>query len=238
MIDPTIFERFAGFRDLDADERGALAERMHSKRFRKGESLIRILERVERIHLVLEGLAGLETVSVNGVRRIAWVFRPGELIGSRALLEENVDDSEVRALTDGEAAVLAARDLDRISRTHPEVGLAVARILTGRLQGMTSRLLAATTLEVETRLARLLLEFAGDGAGNNGAGGGDGFRPLAYAMTHETMAEIVGASRPHISATIGELEAAGAVRRGRGGSLVVHPETLGRMIQHEGLEPA
>lgn len=234
-FDPSVLDRLVDFRDLDDAGRAALAERMHRKRFRRGESLIRILERVEGMYLVLDGLAGLETVSVNGVRRIVWVYRPGDLIGSRTFLEDRVDDSEVRTLTDLEAAVLAASDLDRINRTHPEVGLAVARILTGRLERMAERLLAATTLEVKTRLARLLLEFASAGADEEE---GDGFRPLTYAMTHETMAEIVGASRPHISATIGELEDRGALKRGRGGKLVVHPETLARVVDSGQLETA
>lgn len=267
MIDPGILERLSVFGEAGTDGREALAARMHRKRFRKGDHLIRILEKVDRIHLVLEGLAARESVSVNGVRRIGWVYRPGDLIGARALLDE-ADESEVRALTDLEVAILAVRDMHRISERHPEVGFAVARLLTERLQGMAERLLAATTLGVESRLARLLLEFSrgapgfvdnggsesnGAGSASNGAGsasdgagfasdgagfasdgpGDDGFRPLAYALTHETMAEIVGASRPHISSMIGEMEERGALRRGRRGRLVVHPEALARLVDAE-----
>ncbi len=243
VIDPGILERFSVFGESGTEGREALAARMYLKRFRKGDHLIRILEKVDRVHLVLEGLAARESVSVHGVRRIGWVYRPGDLIGARALLDDEVDESEVRALTDLEVAILAVRDMNRISERHPEVGFALARLLTERLQGMAERLLAATTLGVESRLARLLLEFASDRPGFvNGSGSGsddldeDGFRPLAYALTHETMAEIVGASRPHISAMIGEMEQRGALRRGRRGRLVVHPETLARLVEAEPLE--
>lgn len=221
MVDPALIERFEAFRDLDEEGRAALSERMRRTSFEKGEVLVRMLERVQRVHLVLDGLTGLETVSVNGVRRIVWVFRPGDLIGSRAFLDDHVTDTEVRALTPGEAAVIAASDLERIVERNPEVGLAVARVLAGRFQEMAGRLLAATTLDVETRLARLLLDFGG-----TGENGRNGFRPLAYSMTHDTMAEIVGASRPHVSATLGEMEQRGAVRRGRRGQIDIDPDIL------------
>ena len=226
-MNPDVLRRFAPFEDLDHESLSALAEQMRSSDFEKGDGLIRILEPVDRIMLLLDGLAALETVSVNGIRRIVWVFRPGELIGSRSLLEENVDDSEVRALTDGAIATISSSRLERIGETHPDVYLAVMRSLTERLQGMADRLLAATTLDVHTRLARLLLRFSGTDSGDP-----RNFRPLAYPMTHETLAEIVGASRPHISATLAELEEDGAVERGRGGKLTVRPDRL-RVIARE-----
>ncbi|MDX1748019.1 MAG: Crp/Fnr family transcriptional regulator, partial [Halobacteriales archaeon] len=228
MMEPSVFESFEDFRELDGEDREALAQRMRRTTFGKGDALVRLLEPVQRIQVVLEGLAGLETVSVNGIRRVIWVFRPGDLIGSRAFLDESANDSEVKALTDGEVAVVSASEFERLSQQRPGLGLLVTRILTERFQGMSRKLLAATTLDVDMRLAKLLYEFMDGNASANGnpsANGGppeeseDGFRPLAYPLTHETMAEIVGASRPHISATIGELEERGMLRRGRGGKL-------------------
>ncbi|MDX1748050.1 MAG: Crp/Fnr family transcriptional regulator, partial [Halobacteriales archaeon] len=196
--------------------------------FEKDDRLIGPLDEADRLFLLVEGLASLEAVSVNGIRRILWVYRPCELVGSRSLLDEKVDDTEVRALTDGTAATIATSELERVVEDHPQIAMVVARTLTERLSGMSDRLAEITTSAVPVRLARVLLRMAGEDSGDP-----RNFRPLEYPMTHETLSEIVGASRPHISATLGHLEEAGAVRRERAGKLTVRPATLKRIADGE-----
>lgn len=77
-----------------------------------------------------------------------------------------------------------------------------------RLEQLSTSILATMSVEVPIRLAKLLLDFAGD----PGPGPGE-FVPLIFPLTHEAMAQIVGASRPHISTQLRELEAVDAVRR-------------------------
>ncbi|MDX1748051.1 MAG: hypothetical protein R3324_19125, partial [Halobacteriales archaeon] len=62
-MNPDVLRRFAPFEDLDRESLSALAEQMRSSDFEKGDGLIRILEPVDRIMLLLDGLAALETVS-------------------------------------------------------------------------------------------------------------------------------------------------------------------------------
>ena len=57
--------------------------------------------------------------------------------------------------------------------------------------------------------------------------------PLEHALTHDTMARIIGASRPHTSATLRLLEECDAVRRQSRSGLLVRPSRL-RMIVEEG----
>jgi CRP-like cAMP-binding protein len=77
---------------------------------------------------------------------------------------------------------------------------------------------------VSMRLCRLLLDFA-----DIGDDGSDRFVRLAHPLTHETMAHIVGASRPHTSTVLSELEQQGIVKRQRR-DLLVHPQRLAEMV--------
>jgi hypothetical protein len=78
------------------------------------------------------------------------------------------------------------------------------------------------------RLSQLLLDFAAPSNPD-----GNGFVPLAYSLTHETMAQIVGASRPHTSTVLRDLELAGAVQRRSRRGLLIHPERLREIVAAE-----
>ena len=90
-------------------------------------------------------------------------------------------------------------------------------------------MLALVSAEVPQRLSRLLLELAEDRTGPRLE-----FVPLVHPLTHEQMAQAVGASRPHVSSVLRDLEEAGAVRRGRGRDLRVAPARLAQLL---GIEP-
>ena len=79
----------------------------------------------------------------------------------------------------------------------------------------------------------LLLELAEDRTGPRRE-----FVPLTHPLTHEQMAQAVGASRPHVSSVLRDLEEAGAVRRGRGRDLRVAPARLAELLGTEPLVAA
>jgi CRP/FNR family cyclic AMP-dependent transcriptional regulator len=120
--------------------------------------------------------------------------------------------------------VLDLADFQAITEEHPEVLIAVTQNLTRRLERLTGRLMGVMSEEVSMRLCRLLLDFVE--AGQNGS---DAFVRLVHPLTHETMAHIVGASRPHTSTVLSDLEKAGIVKRQRR-DLLVNPQRLAETI--------
>ena len=184
--------------------------------------------------MLLEGLAKMSGIAVNGVERIIYVYRPGEIIGSRVLLETSPEASyEVAAMRPVKGLAVSRADFLAVGRRHPDILMAVTAEFSRRLDYMTRRVLAAMSVEVPIRLSQLLFDFASQG----GSEEPDGFVPLAYSLTHETMAQIIGASRPHTSTVLRDLEGMGLVKRRSRRGLVVHPERLSEILQSEGLEP-
>jgi hypothetical protein len=51
------------------------------------------------------------------------------------------------------------------------------------------------------------------------------------------MSQIVGASRPHVSTMLRDLESAGAVRRGRSRNLLVRRSRLARIVETGAVVP-
>lgn len=203
----------------------AIARRAKTIEFRKNERVAGLVNPPKRLVLLLSGLAKLSAATVDGRERIVYVFRPGDIVGSRVLLGRSLEsDYEVVAMTKLSGVVLELADFQAITAEHPDVLIAVTQALTRRLDRLTARLMGVMSEEVSMRLCRLLLDFAD---GNND--GFDAFVRLAHPLTHETMAHIVGASRPHTSTVLSELEKQGIVKRQRR-DLLVNPQRLAEMV--------
>lgn len=203
----------------------AIALRVKSIEFRKNERVAGLVHPPRRLVFLLSGLAKLSTATVDGRERIVYVFRPGDIVGSRVLLGRTLEsDYEVVAMTRLTGVALDLADFEAIAEEHPEVLIAVTQTLTRRLERLTARLMGVMSEEVSLRLCRLLLDFA-DGAN----GGPDQFVRLAHPLTHETMAHIVGASRPHTSTVLSDLERQGIVKRQRR-DLLVNPQRLAEVV--------
>jgi CRP-like cAMP-binding protein len=192
-----------------------------------GERIVPLIKPPQQVLFILTGLAKLVAVSPSGVERIIYVFRPGEVIGSRVLLEESREAAdEIVAMHPVRALTVSRHDFLSISEAHPEILMSVTREFTRRLEGLTSRMLAAMSEDVPVRLGQLLLDFA-----SQGATGHEDFVPLTYPLTHEAMAQIIGASRPHTSTVLRDLEEIGLVRRRSERGLLVRPAGMARMLR-------
>jgi CRP-like cAMP-binding protein len=89
--------------------------------------------------------------------------------------------------------------------------------------------LAAMSNDATVRLAKLLLDFAAD----QDVGDGE-LVELKHPLTHETMAQMIGASRPHTTSLLGTLEQRRAIRRLKPRGLLVSPPRLKAILQQSG----
>jgi CRP-like cAMP-binding protein len=210
---------------LPVSAREALARTARQIEFRPGDRLIPLGQPPQRLAILTEGLVKLVGVSANGHERILYVHRPGDLVGPSVLLDGLHQDYEATAMSAGRALVVSRRDLLILGRTHSSILLVLAKEVSRLLSTMTERMMSATSSEVPVRLSHLLLEFA-DGA----QAAATGFVPLSYPLTHEAMAQIVGASRPHTSTVLRDLEGHGAVQRKSRNGLLVRPSRLREIV--------
>src|SRR5688500_7817987 len=228
MIDPELLRGVPSFAEVPGAGLESLALVAREVQYGPGDRIIPLIKPPEQVLFLLEGLVKLVGVSQSGNERIVYVFRPGEVLGSRVLLDvspesayESVAMQKVRAVAVGKA------DFVRIGEEHPELLLAVTREFARRLGGLTTRMLAAMSEEVPIRLGQLLIDFASKDER------GEDFVPLSYPLTHEAMAQIIGASRPHTSSVLGNLELLGVLRRRSDRGLLVCPARLERMVRGE-----
>jgi CRP/FNR family transcriptional regulator len=221
-----MIDRCPAFRSLSLEARRALARCCYEAEFLADQRIVPLTEPLQRIFIVDEGRAKLTGLTDSGVERILYVYHPGEVIGSRILLPDSPESPfEVVAMGRVRAAAFSKRDFMAVAREHPDVFASVTGILFGRLDRLARGMLAAMSSDATMRLAKLLLDFADDHGALPGT-----FVSLKYPLTHETMAQMIGASRPHTTTLLRDLEERGLVRRLRPRGVLVAPSGLMKLI--------
>lgn len=216
-----------GFRNLTVGARTALAGVGHEVKFESNERIVPMLEYGSRILVVLRGIAKLVGVSPTGIQRILYVFRPPDIIGSRLLIDERPETPyPVIAMTPLRAVAIGKTNLMTVVHDHPECATFLTEQMSRRLASAMDSLLLATSSEIPVRLCKLLLEFAERGEFPGRGESSEGFVPLTHRLTHDMMAQIVGASRPHTTTVLRHLEGLGAVQRRSDQGLLVRPGRL------------
>jgi CRP-like cAMP-binding protein len=213
--------------ELSPQTLDAIGENAREVEFRPGERLIPLGQPPQRLLILVEGLAKLVGISISGHERILNIYRPHDMVGPAVLMDNFENEHEVAAMTRVRGLAISRRDLLIVGRSHPSLIMALAREVSRQLMAMTERVMTATSAEVPVRLSQLLLDFADGNGSDKGA-----FVPLAHPLTHESMAQIIGASRPHTSTVLRDLEGYGAVQRRSGRGLLVRPSELKRIVEN------
>ncbi len=196
--------------------------------FRSGERLIPLGQPPQRLLILTAGLAKQVCVSVVGHERILAIYRPPDMVGATVVMDRPESAHEVMAMSPTSALALSRRDLLILGRSHPSLIMALTREVSRQMAALAQQVITATSDEVPVRLSQVLLGFAAEG--------GDAFVPLDHRLTHEAMAQMVGASRPHVSTVLRDLEDCGAVQRRSRQGLLVNRTRLGRIVQSGDLE--
>lgn len=208
MVDTSILRRWAPFSDLSERACATIAGEARLVEYSKDHRIYSALRPTSLLYLVDTGLCKLVGIHESGGERIIFAFRPGDLIGSHVFLERSREKLyDVVVLAPGRFIQIRKETLQAANERDPLVMTEVVKLLAHRLERLHGRIMAAMSDEVGVRLARLLLDFAAEDVADGEPA------PLAYPLTHRTMAEMVGASRPHVSTLLKEFERKNVVAR-------------------------
>jgi CRP-like cAMP-binding protein len=117
--------------------------------------------------------------------------------------------------------LLQRADFLRYLETRPQVATMLLAALSRRLRRTNQVVQEAAFLDVPARLARLLLELAGE-QGQTGAGDA----MIAARLTQAELAGLIGATRESVNKWLGYYERQGLIRCQRGQIMVRQPQGL------------
>jgi CRP/FNR family transcriptional regulator len=162
---------------------------------------------------ILERGQVLLSLSDEAGTRAVELVAPGSIFGEGALLPEGAWTTGARALATGRARAIPAGELARLQGAHPELSLALLRLLAQRLDRMASRPHARPGLSAPERLREVLRALALQHGERRGAAVW-----LPLRLTQAELGNLAGLARETVARAVAELEAQGALERcGRSG---------------------
>ncbi len=139
---------------LSEDERAWLAQRLTFTTLEASETFVVAPgEHAQRMVLVLRGQLQVYEEDPSGRELTLAVLEGGASVGATGLVPCSPRELRARVLEPALLCYLQQGDLERLARSNPEVGLALARMLAGRLVGMEARWADVAAKEVSARLA-------------------------------------------------------------------------------------
>ncbi len=163
------------------------------------------------VFLVRKGAVEIARLGPRGRKVGLAVVGPGEAFGYLGLLEGQEWPHAATALEACELWRVPAGEFRRLCRHHPDFTLEVARTLSGKAILFSAKIESLIFKSIPTRLAESLAALAK----RFGSRADRGWR-LDVSLTQQNLADLIGASRQHVSSALARMAAHGLIRRPRG----------------------
>lgn len=214
------------FRCFDERQMEQLNRWVKTVKYRKGEIIFLPGDPSRFVYFLHYGRVKLAYLDDSGKRLTLTICRVGELFGEMALLGEKRHRLIAEALEDVELCIVAAQDLLRFAREHPELSLQLTHAVGRRMRQLETRLEDLIFKDVPTRLARLLLRLREEYGVET-----EGGPLLDVRLTHQELAELIGSTRETTTATLSRFTEQGLIRKLKGRLQLVDEAGLREMAQ-------
>src|SRR6476469_2225345 len=209
------------FSGLQRDEIQKFAELMRERSYPKGSVILFQDDPGDSLFVLRSGRVKVVLIGEDGRAVILGVLEPGAHFGELALIDDQPRSAHVIAMEDANLLILRREDFRRRVEANPSVAWALLTELSRRLRRADVKIGGLVLLDVPGRIARLLLDLA-DEAGSNA---------IDKPLTHQTIAQMIGASRETVSRAMKEFQDAGLITVERRRSAVGDRDALEKRSQ-------
>ena len=206
------------FSGLSVAELDSIMEFIFEKTLQRGELVLIEEEPAEVLYFVASGAVKVFKTSAEGKEQILNIVRPGESFNDVSIFDGGPNPASVQAMGPVVLYGIRRSDLEIILRDHPQVALNVTKVLAGQARHLGSLVEDLSFRHVIGRVAKILLEHAGDGTGA---------RPQ---LTQQDMAAMAGTVREVVGRSLKALEDDGAIRLERHRIVITDKEALKDMV--------
>ena len=187
------------FSSLDPEELARFAELTREKAYPKGSVILFEDDPGDSLYLVREGRVKVVLVGEDGREVILGVLGVGEHFGELSLIDDQPRSAHVIAMEDAQLLVLRRDDFRRRVDANPAVAWQLLTELSRRLRRADDKIGGLVLLDVPGRIARLLLDLSEE----------SGTDQIEKSLTHQTIAQMIGASRETVSRAMKDFQDAG-----------------------------
>ena len=174
---------------LEEDEIKTLAARGSVRSFPKNTIILSEGDDTDTLYVIVSGRVKVFLSDDEGKEVILRTQGPGDYFGEIAL-DGRPRSASVMTLEPSRFLVIPRANVRDFIRSHPEFAVHMIEKLIDRVRALTENFKSLALLDVYGRVARLLLDLASEQ---------DGRLVVAERLTHQDIADRVGASREMIS---------------------------------------
>ena len=187
------------FNGLDRSELEKFAEVTREKSYPKGSVILFEDDPGDSLFVVREGRVKVVLIGEDGREVILGVLGVGEYFGELSLIDDRPRSAHVIAMEESNLLVLRREDFRKRVESSPSVAWSLLTELSRRLRRADDKIGGLVLLDVPGRIARLLLDLAEE----------SGTNAIEKTLTHQTIAQMIGASRETVSRAMKDFQDAG-----------------------------
>jgi len=202
----------------EADLR-ALAPLVRERSHPRGSVILSQGDPGEALFLIRSGQVKVTVVAEDGREVILSVLGPGSFFGEMALVDDEPRSAHVIAMEDSALLQLRREDFRARLRSAPELAISLLSELSRRLRRADDTIASLMLLDVNGRVAHLLLELAREEGGDSG-------NRVTRRLTHAAIGQMVGASRETVSRTMRNLVLRNVIAVSRREISLLDPQAL------------
>lgn len=188
---------------LSKDNMNILLRNGQKKHYPRNVLIINEGEISPYAYVINSGRVEILLCDEQGREIVLSILKQGEYFGEMALIDNDVRSAAVRAMEDTELTIISKGNFRECLRTYPEIAEQIMLGLVARLREANKKISSLALMDVHARVASMLNDFAKEK---------DGQLVIEEKLTHQHIANIVGASREMISRILREMVAAGQIK--------------------------
>src|SRR5581483_7667550 len=172
--------------------------------------------------LLTRGRVKIMALTPDGRETIFAFIEPGELFGELAVLDPAPRSEHAEAVEDSTALAIPREELLWLMSRRPDVAMSVTKLLGLRLRRIENRLKNLLFRSNRERTVAVLLELLG----SHGRLAGGRRWEVGLRLSHQELANLIGATRETVTLTLGQLQKEGLVEVTRRRITVLDRERL------------
>jgi CRP-like cAMP-binding protein len=221
------------FQRLTPDQIGRIESRSRSRTFPAHSPIYLPAEAADSVFLLAKGMVKVSHLTDDGKESILAFVEAGELFGELAIFDGSERDEYVEAVDATTVVMIPAEEMNRLMTENADVAFAITKMVGLRRQRIERRLKNLLFMPNRARLVHLLIELSEQ----FGVRTDDGIR-LRVKLSHQDMANLIGATRESVTVALGQLRSEGSVQCGRRKITLTNPAKLARSVGRQPpLEP-
>lgn len=208
-----LIRRVPLFSSLTTEQANVIAEAVFKHRYKKNEVVVKQGETSNALHIFLTGGAHVVMDDGRGKEVIISILRQGDYVGEMSLIDEEPHSATIKTNMDSDILTLDRETFLSCLPDPSSFTQNMLRKLVKRLRYADQQIGSLALMDVQGRVARLLIEFAtDDGAGN---------LVVRDRISRNDLAKMVGASREMVSKVLKDFEEQGFIQNRPDGSSLI-----------------